>query len=209
MKDKRTRYKYQYKYQYKYEDKPVGSVSDNEQLIDEYWNNIQKSIDSIEIDFEKKLTYISAGALALSLTFLDKIVDITKAEFLWIIILGWIFLIITLCVNLSSQLYSKRCCWNVMDDIEKGLDQNKIKINVDRRNKKIEKINIITLLSLCLGIVMIIIFSTINIENRNNTKDNNSSNMKKIIVNSKREIRGNTIPRPPKPKTNIIRSIKD
>ena len=40
----------------------------------------QKAIENSENDFEKNLTYISAGALGLSLAFIEKIVKLENAD---------------------------------------------------------------------------------------------------------------------------------
>ncbi|QZE15132.1 hypothetical protein K4L44_04690 [Halosquirtibacter laminarini] len=53
--------------------------------------------------FEKKQTYISAGALAISLTLTDKILKFSTCDFKWIIIAGWVMLALSLVLNLVSH----------------------------------------------------------------------------------------------------------
>ena len=68
---------------------------------------IEEVITKSEDDFEKKITYIGAGALLLSLTLLDKIIKFEVSSGIGYLIAGWIVLIISLLTNLLSHLVSK------------------------------------------------------------------------------------------------------
>ncbi|NER15897.1 hypothetical protein [Spongiivirga citrea] len=132
--------------------------------------NIFNTIEKVEDDFEKKITQISAGALALSITFIDKIVDLSKAEHFWILIVGWILLTLTLSINLISILVSRKLNLQTIDEYD-DFEREKIKEeelikNVKKRNKFISNLDIISLAKLLSGIFMIVIFSSININNK-------------------------------------------
>lgn len=118
----------------------------------------QKSQDN----FEKQLTYISAGALGLSVGFIKDIVTpIKNSGYKWMLLTGWALLIFTLLLNLFSNLlagdYAKIGAKET-EDIEKTYDPAKI----DRRSKRVETINWITLATLAFGIVLIVLYITLN-----------------------------------------------
>ena len=46
--------------------------------------------------YEKNITYITAGTLVLSLTFVEKIISLDKSYAIWILILAWSILVLTL-----------------------------------------------------------------------------------------------------------------
>jgi len=68
---------------------------------------LQDLISKSEEDFEKKVLYIGAGALLLSLTLLEKIIQLESSFGIGFLISDWIFIVISLLINLSSHLISK------------------------------------------------------------------------------------------------------
>lgn len=111
--------------------------------------------------FERQLSYISAGALALSMGYMKDIIhDFANARLKWCLVLGWIFLGTTLIVNCISHIKAAGFHNITIDEINKGkYDDNK----VAARYKRISKINWLTVATLVLGILIIIIFVAINI----------------------------------------------
>ena len=132
--------------------------------------SIFNTIEKTEDDFEKKITQISAGALALSITFIDKIVDLSKAEYFWILITGWILLAFTLSINLISIIVSRKLNLKTVDDYDnfdnKEITEEELIQKVKKRNQIISNLDIISLAKLLLGIFMIVIFSSLNINNK-------------------------------------------
>jgi hypothetical protein len=116
----------------------------------------QKSED----DFEKNITYISAGTLILSLTFIEKIVPLSNSGYIGLLIWGWAMLALTLVVNLGSHLLSSYYSDKCREEFEK--EHAKCNENLRRRNKIIRIINISTLCTLLLGITFLILFCTKN-----------------------------------------------
>jgi len=57
---------------------------------------IQDLITKSEDEFEKKLLYIGAGALLLSLTLVEKILKLENSCCIWFLISGWISLVLSL-----------------------------------------------------------------------------------------------------------------
>lgn len=118
----------------------------------------QKSQDT----FEKQLSYISAGALALSVGFIKDIVHPIKASnYKWMLLSGWGLLIFTLLLNLVSHIlagkYAKKGAKET-EDIDNTYNPNRI----DKRARRIEAINWTTVSTLAGGIIFIVLYITFN-----------------------------------------------
>lgn len=127
------------------------------------------SIDVSEADLEKKINYISAGGLVLSITFIEKIVDLSVAKYFWILILGWLFLIATLSVNLISTYSSRKLTMKSVDDLDSGLDEVNLYKNIRYRNKKISNLDFISVITLLLGISFVVLFCSLNLQSKKST----------------------------------------
>lgn len=73
-----------------------------------------------ELLFDKQIRYISAGAIALSVTLISSISDI---KLNWLLLVGWILLIATLLFNLLSYKTSSRSVdYDIIHKPEKSSD---------------------------------------------------------------------------------------
>jgi hypothetical protein len=144
---------------------------------------LQKIKEKSDDDFEKNITFISAGALGISMTFIEKIVNLPKAIHLWIIITAWGFLTLTLLANLLSHYLSS--CYHL-----KAIEE------YDARNKKITRLNLSTIFTLILGIILLIIFLSINFYNMGDKNQNQPTTESKIPDSSNDEKKGRTITKP-------------
>ncbi|MEO8794267.1 MAG: hypothetical protein ABI390_02310 [Daejeonella sp.] len=128
----------------------------------------EKSQDS----FEKQLSYLSAGALGLSILFIEKTVtDISTSTFKFFLAGSWILLAITLVVNLISHSISARNSYKTINDIETDkYDSEK----AEKRIKQVNKINNLTITTFLLGILALIIFVIINTMSDKIKTSNNS-----------------------------------
>jgi len=115
------------------------------------------------------MTFISSGALGLTLTFHDKIVPVESACGIFLIALGWFLLVMTLFLNLVSHYRSSKSLNKSADEIDKVItyeltfeDFNK---NLDNRNNHIDRLNMITIWSLGLGLSAVIMYVILNIYN--------------------------------------------
>lgn len=131
---------------------------------------VQDLVTRSEDEFEKKLTYISAGALLLSATFLEKIVTLEDSSSLWILISGWSFLVMTLIINLFSHLVSKYYMRKNIDDIDDNIEFSSRLSNHQRRLKRIESMNWISAIFLIIGVVALVVFTSINAISTSNNK---------------------------------------
>lgn len=118
---------------------------------------IQKSHDS----FEKQINYISAGALGISMLFIEKVVkDISSSKCNSILIFSWSFFALTLLSNLLSHIYTSNSHDKTLSEIySEAYDDKK----AGSRNSNIKIWNIISIILLLLGIIFQIIFISLNI----------------------------------------------
>lgn len=158
--------------------------------IDRIRSEFYSSIDKSENDLERKITYISAGGLALSLGFLEKIVNLSSASYFFIIIVGWLCLALTLSINLISILTSRKLTMKSLEDFDSNISDKDFRNNIAERNKKISKLDQFSLVSLLLGIALIIVFCSINLFN------------KKEVMPDKDRIEKGRIIQSPRPSTN-------
>ncbi len=127
-------------------------------------------------DYEKNITYISAGTLVLSLTFIEKIVNLNTSKFVWTLIISWLLLALTLLVNLISHqlssFYHEKTIWDF------DANDPKLESKITKRNKIIRRINWGTTFSLTIGILFLILFcskNAINMANENKALDNSGN----------------------------------
>lgn len=129
--------------------------------IIEYKEELIKVLEKSQDTFETQLSYISAGALALSIAFIKDIVNFSDATHKWFLIAGWTFLSVTLLANFISHNISATSISKTIDEINNQLyDDNRIK----KRFKIIHKINWGTIVTLILGIAFVILYASINIK---------------------------------------------
>ena len=159
--------------------------------------NLLKIKEKSDDDFEKNITYISAGALGLSMTFIEKIVDIHKGSFLCFLFTAWGLLTLTLLVNLLSHYLSSYYHDKSTQELDK--DDPEIDNNIDKRNSIMRKINIGTVISLILGIIFLILFTSINLtkmKGEESKKETKITTTETKIIETKYEKLGRTITKP-------------
>lgn len=110
--------------------------------------------------FEKQLSFISAGALTLSVGFIKDIVkNFDHSSYKGLLGWGWGALVITLLVNLISHLIASSNANKAIKEInESDYEPDRI----ESRNKKIVYINRVSVFILVIGIGLIISFIIIN-----------------------------------------------
>lgn len=138
------------------------SEHQNSNQINSYKENLIQVINKSNDDFEKQLSFISAGALALSIAFMDKLAkDLSVAQSRWLLVGGWIFLALTLLSNLISHIYSSNLHNKTLKEVQEGYDD--YYKNSITRNRKINHLNFFSISTLVIGLILIIIFSSINL----------------------------------------------
>ena len=124
--------------------------------------------------FEKAITFISSGALGLTLTFHDKIVPVENAIWIVLIAVGWFLLVATLFLNLVSHYKSSKSTDYTIDEIDSIIDYQlsyeDFRKKLTKRNKQIDRLNLASIVLLGVGLLVIIMYVSINIHYGKETK---------------------------------------
>ena len=139
----------------------LKASSDKEEKLESYKKELTDILHKSQDTFEKQLSYISAGSLALSIGFVKDIVkDITLADYRPLLMLGWVLLVITLLANLSSHLYAVGLLGKSISEISGPTYDSK---KSDNRFKVITIVNWGCIATLTLGILFIALFVYFNL----------------------------------------------
>ena len=133
--------------------------------IPEYLKKYQEQLISLQHKsqeaFERQLSYISAGSLALSIGFIKDVVkNIALADSKWLLSLGWVLLIATLLMNCISHIASANLHNKTIKDITNSTYKQ---ATVSQRYKKINLLNWFAVFTMVVGITAIIFFVIKNI----------------------------------------------
>lgn len=124
--------------------------------LTEYSGELKSLILKSHEYFEKQLTYISAGALGLSMLISEKIIkDLSLAKCKWMLFLTWILLGLTLVSNLISHLYTSKLHNKTLNEINEGKYDY---LKAVYRNKCINAWNLFSVALLLIAVVFQILF---------------------------------------------------
>lgn len=158
-------------------------------LTESQLSALQRVKENTENTYDKNVLYIASGTLALSLAFMEKIVNLASAQWVDVLISSWIFLVITIVINLVSHqlsaLYNTKVMYLYGDIIEPDEDDSEYEtkrktaeIQLKKANKKtdgyarcIVRINWMTTIFLVLGISSLVLFCSLNVKSMKNTKE--------------------------------------
>ncbi len=160
------------------------------------WNMSEKSEQELlqdliiksEDDFEKKILYIGAGALLLSLTLLEKIIQLEYSSGIYFLIAGWVFIVSSLLINLSSHLISKLHLRKAQQELDDNIAFGNRLTNHKRRVFIVECFNWSSAGTLIIGILLILFFASINAMHPHITRNQTGQQKDTIsirIINSK------------------------
>lgn len=110
-------------------------------------------------DYEKNITYISAGTLVVSLTFIEKIVNLGQSSAVWCLITSWAFMGSTLLINLVSHQLSSHYAQQCDEELRLSIAEEP---KFRRRITLIRRLNWTTTATLSLGMLFLIVFCSIN-----------------------------------------------
>lgn len=134
-----------------------------------YQQDLHKRLSKSEDLFEKTISFIASGALALTITFHNSIVSSAKPTCIIFIGIGWSLLISTLFLNLLSHYNSaksiRKSIGEVDDIIDGKMTFNDLVANVTKRNKVISYMNVICIILLGVGLLSIMTYVLMNIQN--------------------------------------------
>lgn len=128
-------------------------------------DKISDAIVESQSDFEKNLVYLSAGALALSIGFIEKVIKLQDASSRWLLIASWGLLASTLLLNLASHLISVRNSTKAREEMDKGTTYEILVERISCRNKIMRTLNWVTYGLFALGVIFTVIFCSVNFSN--------------------------------------------
>lgn len=134
---------------------------------EEYRDLLYQQKSKSDDHFEKSITFITSGALGLTLTFHDKIVPFSNAICVYFIAIGWTLLVATLFVNLYSHYQSSKSTDSTIDDVDEviayKLTYDGFRHKVNTRNSMINHLNKASIYLLGAGLISIILYVSINL----------------------------------------------
>lgn len=134
---------------------------------EEYRDILYQQKSKSDDHFEKAITFITSGALGLTLTFHDKIVPFSNAICVYFIATGWTLLVTTLFINLYSHYQSSKSTDATIDDVDEviayELTYDGFRNKVNKRNSVINHLNKASIYLLGAGLISIIIYVSINL----------------------------------------------
>lgn len=131
--------------------------------------------DKSDNDFEKNHIYISAGTLALSLTFIEKVSPITHSKAVYALVAAWILLVTSLLVNFISHQISSRFTEKQIDLNDRTDNTDEVNQMIDKNNKRIRQINWFSVLSLIGGICLLVVYCSANAIKMSHLQNENNS----------------------------------
>jgi len=134
---------------------------------EDYRNSLYLQKSKSDDLYEKAITFISSGALGITLTFHDKIVPYEKVEYVIFVSIGWGLLVATLFINLISNYQTSRSVDNTIDSIDEfityKINYEDFKEGINNKNKYINNLNKASIILLGLGLLSIILYVSLNI----------------------------------------------
>ena len=162
----------------------------DEELWRKYRGAFQEIVKESEGEFEKRLLYITSGAIALSFTFISGVITLGESVWKSLLFAGWALLIISLIINLLSHLSSakkaSKSISDIDDELKKHLEEKRdtaIRENIRSRNRNTRFINRVTLWFTAIGITLILLFATINISQDKSADKEAVNKINNLIIN--------------------------
>lgn len=112
--------------------------------------------------YDKWILTLSGGALAISLTFMEKFVKTPEPSSIWLIGLSWFFFLVTIIAALVSFLTSQsamRCARQILDD---SLGKPPAPEPKNCFSCWTHKLNIISMVTFFIGVILLCAFAISN-----------------------------------------------
>ena len=115
--------------------------------------------------FDKAILTLAAGALGLSVTFVDKIAPLPQATTLWLLVASWISFGFSIIVTLSSFITSQWACIRQREILDTEW------LNSSQEQKSIQNcwtrvtnaLNVVSILSFVTGVIFLCLFAFVNL----------------------------------------------
>lgn len=133
-------------------------MNEKEKYLKDLFESLKYSVSK----FDSQTLAISGSALGFSLTFIKDIVPFSEAIHIWILYISIALFIFTISLGLLGHYLSIRQISSSIKSVSKG------RYGDLKPDKWIPKINASIIISISLGIILMIFYCVINIENQRN-----------------------------------------
>lgn len=134
-------------------------------LLDDRKQSVLAERDTAQ-QFDKAILTLAAGALALSITFINQIAPQPKPYSIYWLIIAWSFFCLSLLSTLISFLTSQAACRKQRDILDEEILQSNKKCSNTKDNKAAFWTNLLNYFSIgffILGVILLIVFSAMNL----------------------------------------------
>ncbi len=139
----------------------MREVNIAESQLEEYKKNLTEVYFKSQEEFEKKLSFISASGFGASIFLIENVVGkLSDSSNKGVLFTSWIMLGGTLLLNLFSHMVSANTSWATLNDILNNRYDGKIALE---RQHSVKVLNYCCIVLLCLGLILLILFFTLNI----------------------------------------------
>lgn len=158
----------------------------------------QKSADQ----HDKAILTLTAGALGLSLTFIDRIAPNPAANTLWVVGTAWLLFILSIFAILASFLTSQSACRRQRELLDGEYSTGEPPEEINKFADATRYLNVAAYSCFLIGVVFLASFSWVNLGKAKNMSNEQSSPSVQNAISSPKEERGNVPPKiPAKPST--------
>lgn len=128
-------------------------------------------IKDSQSEYSKQLLSLSSAVLALSVAFLKNLVSIQSAILFPLLYVAWACFLVTIFVTLIAIKISIKAHQIYKEDLEKDLVGQSGKVGETWRDKLMPKISWISTSSFAIGILLLVIFSFLNVQKERTMSD--------------------------------------
>mgnify|MGYP003610177817 CR=1 FL=1 len=158
------------------------------ELTDYYYKLIEHKLDN-QKEYQKIIMGLSGGALTISMTFSDNIVSTQGPLFNFILIIGWILLLITILLQVHYNRKVTSSTGNLITKLEniisKKDDEDEIFKVYNTKIAELEFLNKTSTITMLVGLLFLSVFFSLNflfkasnVETENNYQNSNTLNTK-------------------------------
>lgn len=123
-----------------------------------YYELLSKAYFESSVQFDKQILFIASGALGLSFTFINDIVDLDRASCKTLLFTSWILFSLVILCSLLSHYFSKQAINYKMQNIEQENDKDS-----NTKNYRVVLLNILMIAFNILGLFSLLLFVFINL----------------------------------------------
>ncbi|MEM1257686.1 MAG: hypothetical protein AAGC45_14325 [Bacteroidota bacterium] len=129
----------------------------------EYRNQLIDGQLKISIELDKKIVWLSAGAIALSITFMGEILDNEHLKQEGVLIASWSTMILVLILALVNNMLGAIAYMDMRKKFDEALEDNSLDVGESMYKSIIIWINAINIFLISISLLLLIIFTYNNL----------------------------------------------